>query len=660
MRRRDERGSSLLLVLVVVTVVALALSALLTRTDTAQRVSKSLRDDTRASYAADGAMEAAINNLRNSTYNGESSQHCFGLSDTLSLVLFNGLDSAAVTCRPDPKQVVVQCRDASECNRPPYAVLTLGRVAGEAGLSVDQPAGSTLQIHGKVASNSGVDVLAGQLAVSGSLSALGACSGDLLGSPLCNLTSLPGGDDPDYPSPLTSVPAHRSLPACTTPNSLVTFVPGYYDDAAGLTAMMSAGSACRGSTWWFKPGIYYFDFQNATNPLLTAGAHVWTIDSGNLVGGTPVGAGAPPVPAVVPGSCASPLGGAGSGVQFVFGGDSRLEVKSSSKAELCGSYSSTAPPIALRGLASGSASAVNLSGLKPTAVSLVSKFGLSATPARLGTVDGVAATWKSTVANDSAPVTINGFAPPDAIPAGSVLESAALKITHRHSDVVSSDALDLSVDVGSGTPLTASVAGAPGGPAYRTETVPLDAVRTGSLARDIYAGTFTGASLALTAKLPVQGDTEDIDAVQLELSYTPPALRAADGCVTAGPYPSNTSACALVSGRLFVQGTVYAPEGVLDLSVGAGPATVSAGVVVRALHLTAVGTLSGVTIAVPDDSPAFTFGVQLTAYICPGALLCAPGGHPALQSRIGLVDANPTAPTAGRRAVTVLGWWRTG
>src|SRR5689334_983702 len=88
-RRRDDRGSSLLLVLIVVTVVGLGLSALLSRSDSAQRVSQTLDQQTAASYAADGAMEAAINNLRNSTYNGESGQRCFGLTDTLSLVLYN-------------------------------------------------------------------------------------------------------------------------------------------------------------------------------------------------------------------------------------------------------------------------------------------------------------------------------------------------------------------------------------------------------------------------------------------------------------------------------------------------------------------------------------------------------------------------------------------
>ena len=346
MRRRDERGASLLLVLVVVTVIALALAALLSRTDSAQRVSKSLRDQTVASYAADGAMDAAINNLRNSNYNGESGQRCFGLSDTLSLVLFNGLDSAAVTCRPDPKQVVVHCEDSTDCNRPDNAILTLGQIPGEDGLKVDQPADSTLQIHGDVVSNSTVDVASGKLSATGSLSARGGCSGDLLGDPLCNLSVLPGGDDPQYPSPLASVPAKRTLPACTTPNSVVTFLPGYYDDAVGLSEMMRGDSACRGSTWWFKPGLYYFDFHNTTNPLLDSGENVWTIDDGNLVAGTPSGGAHRQSPQSSPGPVRARLVERPAACSSSSVGTAAWSVKSG-KAELCGSYSSTKPPIAL-------------------------------------------------------------------------------------------------------------------------------------------------------------------------------------------------------------------------------------------------------------------------------------------------------------------------
>jgi hypothetical protein len=318
----------------------------------------------------------------------------------------------------------------------------------------------------------------------------------------------------------------------------------------------------------------------------------------------------------------------------------------------------------LYGLTSGEAAVTDLTGadaLKPTAASLLSPFLLTATPSRLSTVDGVAATWKSTQAADSAVLPMSGFAA-GTVPAGSVLESAALKITHRHKDVATTDKLDVSVDVGSGTPLTVTAAGLPGGPAYGTETLPLDTARTGALAAAIYAGTFTGASLTLTAGLAAKDDVEDIDAVQLELSYTPPALQKASGCVVGGPYDGSDTACALVraSGRLSVAGSIYAPDGVVDLTVDSDGTGFRAGAVIRALRVSVTGKLTGVTFDLPDDSPGFSLALQLKVYVCPRALLCPASGHPALQAKVGLVDADPGSPSPGRRKVTVLGWWRPG
>ncbi|MEV6416484.1 hypothetical protein [Kribbella sp. NPDC051718] len=643
MRRRDERGSSLLMVLVVITVVALALSALLTRSDAAQKVTDTLRKEAAASYTADGAMQAAINNLRNSTYNGNPGQHCFGLSDTLSLLAFDGLSPVAVKCQPDPKQAVVQCQTASDCNRPDNAILALSTIPGETSISVAQPAASTFRIHGKVFANSSIDVTAGTLSATGTLSARGLCSAGVL-APLCGLGGAVQAA-PAYDPAATTVPAHRSPPPCTTPNSLVTFTPGYYDDADSLTQMMSGTSACHGSTWWFKPGVYYFDFHNATNPLLS-GTSTWTMKDGTLVAGTQAA-----------GGCASPLGSGVPGVQFVFGGSSQLAVDGG-KADICGTYSASKPPIAVYGLTSGVETARDVV-LKPTAVSLLSKFGLSATPGRLGVVDGVAASWKSSVASESAGVTLSGYNQAGAIPVGSVLESADLKITHRHSDPLTTDKLDLSVDVGPGAPITASVTGRPGGSAYGVTTIPLDASRTGQLARAIYGGTFTNASIALTVGLTSKDDIEDIDAIQIELNYREPSFRKGSGCVTDGPYP--TTGCALISGNVAVNGTIFAPEAALDLtSTGGNRPLIEAGVVIRALRVSITGSLSGVAIDLPDVSPGFTFGLHLSVYLCPGALVCVPSGRPALQAKIGLVDADPSSPDAGRRKVTVLGWWRPG
>ena len=643
MRRRDDRGSSLLMVLVVITVVALALSALLTRSDAAQKVTAALRQEAAAAYTADGAMQAAINNLRNSSYNGEPGQRCFGLSDTLSLLAFDGLNPVAVKCQPDPKQVVVQCTGDADCNRPDNAVLALSTIPGETGISVSQPAAATFRVHGKVFSNSSIDLTAGSLSASDTLSARGLCSAGVL-APLCGLASLPRVA-PVYEPAVASVPAHRSLPACTTPNSLVTFIPGYYDDAEGLSRMMSATSPCHHSTWWFKPGTYYFDFHNSSNPLLS-GNNTWTVEAGNLIAGTTAGT-----------SCVSPLAGTAPGVQFIFGGSSRLAVEGG-KAEICGTYSASKPPIAVYGLTSGSETSTS-EALRPTAVSLLSKFGLSATPSRLSTVDGIAATWKSTTANDTAGLTLNGYSQAGAIPVGSVLESAELQITHRHSDPLTTDKLDLSVDVGPGAPLTATVTGRPGGPAYGMTTVPLDAARTGSLARALYAGVFTGASISLTAGLTAKDDTEDIDAIRLVLTYREPAFRAGNGCVVEGPYPTN--GCALISGNVSVDGTVYAPEAALDLtSTGGSRPIVKAGLVIRALRVSITGSLIGVAIDLPNVSPGFTFGLHLSVYLCPGALICLPSGRPALQAKVGLIDADPSSPDPGRRRVTVLGWWRPG
>ncbi len=257
-RRRGEEGAALVLALILVTVIALALGALLTRTDTSVRVTVGLRDQAAATYDADGALQAAINNLRNSSYNDSPGQKCFGSSNTLQLDNFYGADSAAVTCAADPKRVLIQCPSLSQCNRPGNAILSLGRVAGEDGLHIDQPTGSTFRVHGNVFSNSNINVFNGALNTNASVWARTTCSGVIQSTPPpdCNYGSTPNvlGDDPGY-VPLATIAAlpHRSLPACTTPNSVIRFQPGYYDDAYGLSDMMAGNSPCRNSTWWFPP-----------------------------------------------------------------------------------------------------------------------------------------------------------------------------------------------------------------------------------------------------------------------------------------------------------------------------------------------------------------------------------------------------------------------
>jgi Tfp pilus assembly protein PilV len=683
---RDDKGAALILVLIVVTVIAVGASVLLSLADTSIRTTVNLRDQAAATYNADGAMRAAINGIRDSSYNASAGQHCFGGTDTLSLPGFYGADSAAVSCTADPSKVLIQCPSLSHCNRPGSAILTLGRIIGEDGLNIKQPTGSTFMVHGIVFSNSNINVVNGSLNTNAKAYARGACSGTIQSTPAasCNYgtTANPLGDDPGYSPATPTVPAYRPLPACTTPDSVVVFQPGYYDDASGLSAMMAGNSACRHSTWWFKPGTYYFDFHNAgsnPNPLLNSGSNVWTLDDGYLVAGTPVNAAgvaiaAPPVPAAIPGSCDNPIDNAKAvGVQFIFGGDSQFAIKSG-QAEICGTYSASKPPVAIYGLTSGSETTTQLTGanaLKLNAVTTPGQFGASATTTNLVDVDGTRfATWKSGKKNDSGSVTVSGYAAPLAIPAGSILKSAAVTVTHRHSDTGSSDGLAVTLTPNGGSPTSGSATGHIGATAFQTDSVALDTAGTGPLAQAVHDGTFTGARIALTTNLVAKDDTEDVDAVQLNMTYVAPAFRAGTGCVSTGPYTgTGGSSCALITSlnnagnQFYVQGTTYVPNAVVDLTLNNATEQVFRfGVIARALWIKETGSFSygGVVIEVPDDSPGFVFSVYLNVYVCLRSSTCTPGGSASLRAKVAFIDTDPTTPTPGQRQVAVLSWSRLG
>jgi Tfp pilus assembly protein PilX len=688
--RRDDRGAALLLALIIITVMAVGVSVLLTFVDTNLRTTVHLREQAATTYGADGALKAAVNDLGTSGRDPYAGENCLPTGDVWKLpAQFSGADTATVKCvldaDPDQSQVRIQCPSLSNCNRPGSAILTLGKVAGEDGINITQPTGSVFRVHGGIFSNSNINVVNGSLNTDTWVYAREACAGIITSTPpaSCNngSTSNPFGNDPGYLPDVTAVPVHRALPACTTARSVVTFEPGYYDDAVGLTAMMDGNSACRKSTWWFKPGTYYFDFHNSgtnRNPLLPNGSNVWTLDDrdGSIVAGTPVDSSgaavaAPSVPAVVPGACDNPIHNAeAKGVQFIFGGDSRFAVKTG-QVEICGTYSATKPPVAVYGVPTGAETPTALTGadnLRLTAVPSTGAFGASATPATLATVDGTPyASWMASRNNDTGSVTVSGFAPPQPIPAGSILTGATVRVTHRHGTASDRDALSVTLTPNGGTTsVTGTSPGRLGSTAMVTDTIALDTAATGVLARSVYAGTFTGATIGLTVTLPTRNDTEDLDAIQLDLTYVPPAMRGASGCVTTTPYTgggSTGAACALITtinnagNQFYVQGTTYAPKGAVDLTLNnAAEQVFRFGVIARALWTKLTGSFSytGVVIEVPDDSPGFGFAIYLYAYVCPpGATTCDPDATADLWAKVAFVDVGPA-----QREVTVLSWSR--
>ncbi len=373
-RPRGDAGASLVIVLAFLLGFAVLVPAILGLAQTNVGTTAATRSQADTSYDADWATQTAVNAIRNTSYNNAPGQACFTDtanpgSDTAALQLPATPNTAGqralVTCEPgpgtgDPSAVKVPINNS---NKPGSALLTLSRDTGEDGIF--QGSNNVLRIHGRVFSNSTIKVHVNSAKMIGDapIYARGACTGQVLGTPTsCNDTAHDDlGQDPfdsaaaagvspnPYAQPAV-VPPYKPVPGCAGQKKRYTFEPGYYDDAVALSALTS--NSCKESLLVFKPGTYYFDFHNT-------GSHVWGISEGFVIGGTPrtSGVGAwnpanyPTSTPPVPGACINPLeeDDPDTGVQFIFGNDSRIAVSGGAKVELCGQYSADKPPIALYG-----------------------------------------------------------------------------------------------------------------------------------------------------------------------------------------------------------------------------------------------------------------------------------------------------------------------
>jgi len=700
----DDTGATLVLALILITVVALVVGVMLSFTDTSVRVTVAVRGQAASNYASDGAAQAAITALRRSPFNNDTTSatypKCFGAtasSDTLLLNNFypgttgGAAASAAVKCTPDPNSGaaggLVQITTA---NKPGNAILTLGTNAAEDGLNV-KPLSSSIPfvVHGGIVSDSNIRVTNGTMQSNTYVFAHTGCSGTIVSVPAANCSAATVAD-PNYASEAGGVvPTYRTAPAATAancPGKVVTFQPGYYDDATALNALMNGvgSNPCKGSVWWFTPGIYYFDFHNSSNPLLSGG-DVWTVKDGQLVGGTPVNSAGtviskPASPASIPGACQNPIkDDAAVGVQFLFGGDSQIQLSGTADAEICASYHTNRPPIAFYGVKSGAESQAS-DTVKPSNVvnppAPVLFTSASVTAPNLANADGAGASWvKTTTTSETGSFTVGGFAPTSPIPAGSVLNSATLRVVYTNTAGVTGDARTVVLTPTAGGAAISSTLPSTSGNATQTASVNLYSSGTGPLATAIHTFGFTGATMALTSKLAHSG-TETIDALQLDLTYTVPAFRAEDAtiaggnCLT-GTYTGSTGGgCAVLTtsigasykGNFYIQGTTYVPKAVIDLTLNNITAQVLRfGVISRSLWVKETGsiTYSGPVIEIPDNSPGFGPGgtvVYLDVYLCQAAASCTTStGVLSLRARVLIYDPS-TVPSPPARQITVQSW----
>lgn len=349
-RCHDDSGASLILALMIITGVALVAGAMLSYSGTAITSAGATLARAQTDYDVDGALQVAVNTIRQSDFINTPGQNCINAAHLLTYQGDPGRPRGQVAVSCSPKAGTGGGNGGSgfgSANKPAYGLLTLGTNSLD---GIDQSGNSIFRIRGRAHSNAGISVRGnGQLLdLNGQVTARLSCSGQILSTPGPTQCSTgTNAADPGYAQPSAAVPL-RTAPSCaSSPGGTVTLQPGFYTDVAPLNALTTS---C-GKAVLFTSGTYVFDFRNSG----PATSRVWrtTQSGGPVVGGIPNGwnpASATTPTITMPGSCVSPFASqSNGGVQFLFGGDSQWSLAAGSRVELCGPWSATRPPIVLQG-----------------------------------------------------------------------------------------------------------------------------------------------------------------------------------------------------------------------------------------------------------------------------------------------------------------------
>lgn len=669
---RPETGASLIIALAMVTLISVALVAALGFGTSSLRTVAAISDQRAKSYSADAALQTAIGALRADATAGSTAAGTACPSEDSAAA--GTAPAVAVTC-----QVVASKGTGGPGDTmPSYAILALGTSASEAG--VDLTPTGTVTVKGPVGSNSpGAgspnSVAAGTLDVSGfTLDAAGTCSGTITVTTSTDKRCSTGATiaDPNYPSQVSADPPNLTLPnptpICAATNAVLQFVPGYYtDDRVFQTPAYTQGThTCTTNYLYFRPGVYYFDFgfdpaftdlvwDVAASQFIVGGeAKGWDPNTANSLPATPTGGTSV--------ACKTAAEGANSGVQFVFGGSSQMVVTTSAaKVELCAdpTPSGTNQQIAIYGQPTGTDAATvtvrrvptgatptpssGWSGLSPTNNVLPISPATSAIDTKIASY-----TLASAPGGTTASINLTGYpGATSAVPAGAGNTTYALEVAHQETASAANTISSLQATItpaGGGTTCvaTATKHNTTTLTAPVTDSIPLTtAACKAAVASDgfsiVYAAT-AGSNKTFT---------ENLDGVELVISYTPAGVRAESGCTLAG------GGCYLItaggtSTRFIVWGTVYSPlAAIFPKYTATGVFEFRRGVVVRAV----------VNNGTPPADSTGSFCLGSSGAPCAGptprALLitASVGGTVKARALVRFVDA----PVLGK-VVRILSW----
>ncbi len=685
----DDTGAALVFALIIITTVALVSGAILAHGGANFRATVTLRGVAGTSYAADAAAKVAINDLRLGAdapgwtapsfpgvwddwvyTNNADGTGCFGAvgtapDNTLELGAIQpaaGRQTAATSARVEctavpgtgifaPGEGVDVGDEPDETDAFARALTTIGTSGAWQGMTL-KPLGTgneaPMPMRGGVASKSYIDVNNGALVTNGYAKAEGACTGTIISTPAARCNAAGTVPVPNTPtSPLSSVPTWRDPMDYT---GSCTFPAGFYNNAARLT---SAVNSCNPAK--FASGDYYFDFVDAEH----GAEDEWMINT-TVVGGVYVGTS-------IPGACKSPIQYDGiSGVRFVFGGDSRITVRDGAHVELCGPENGGAAPLTVYQQPTGSTpAAASLSDRAPGTVN--EKTGNSGgdkwttsvrTPlgtalnAAVAAADSSSLTWTIAANNDDIGLDLQDFAGLSGIAAGSDISSAQLRVKYAKTSTRS-----LTATVNGQTPASVALS-APDGSGWGSVDL------ASQLRSALQDGPFTSSTPVIELRLmnAAKNDTLSIDAIQISVTSTPPALRAASDVVIIGLDSGSNFA-----GEFVVQGSAWTPKGYIDLDPGSDDQALVAfrwGIVALGVAFKAQPPQQFGYPLVSIPEPGKGLGsrvsvVDLKVFVCVEQATCSSGGAHALTSRVMITDppyGGSGAPVPGQRQVKVLSW----
>jgi hypothetical protein len=583
-----DEGAVLILALAFLAAFGLLAGTVLSLGTTSFRVTASVRDDAASTYANDGAIDGAVNALSTTTTlgaHGTDVAGCFTLPAAAIAGGSSAASSVAVRCLGRSNSATTVAAPVAG-SQPAQAILAGGTNAAE---GVNLTAG-TPNVLGNVVSRSRIAVPSDS-----SLGVTGVAT-----TPTCTVTGTlhantnqcgtataaadPGATDvawapPDLGTAAAPASAYPPpidvMPACA---AIVALSPASFYSAAALNTLFSG---CPNATYQFAPGTYLFDFQDTG----ASSARVWNIANANttVVGGAL--------------ATATTCNAASSGVEFVFAGESQLNV-TAGNVNLCAAFTATTQHIAVYGLkTAGTMYDTDVKTPKSTTMTGWTLPGGKTGPQTLAAVDGVKATTTLTTNGATSTLTgpIGSLVPPDA-----TITDASLTVNYTETG---NGSLDFHAYFANGTVLfPIGVNPCPG------SCGPSDTWACGA-AQPITCGT-AGVTPSVVNPVTVEVTATDnanatytatIDSLVVSFTYTEP-LSASSGCLLTAPYPASGCALLKVTGSapstaLNIDGTIYSWLAPIDLSAKLQPVVVvDRGIVARDVQL-------GLTPANPCQGP---------------------------------------------------------